>query len=696
MNPVRLVLPLAMLGALLLPATGHSAVEIPQTFTFGGAGWGHGVGMSQYGALGMAREGRTETEILDHYYPTTSVEPVRDDMDIRVNLLFQVPTALIRLTGSADSMLQVFAGDIKATEAAPLATMTLGQSLNLAADGTQVLASISAKDVTTRIEPGAIFTVRWSGTRYLAGVDTWVRVGTTASAPLYRYGQLVVRTVKTTSGTALVLNNDVRIHDEYLRGLAEMPSSWPSAALRAQIIAARSYALSRYGTGRTTSACDCHIYDSTKDQRFAGWAKEAEANWGGKWAIAVTETAADPLTGFAVVADRKPITAYFFSSSGGRTQDVSEVWGSKIRWLTSVPDPWSLDPAINPTYAAWTRSVTQATMAKAFGLSDVVSVSFPLRTAGGGVRTAVGLSSTGASATLSGEVFRSRTQLPSTYLMRALARIDGKTPSAVAVAASRVAQPTGTTVVLSDDGERDFAAAVAAAGLAAARGQAHLFVDNGALPKPTVEELVRRKITNVTLVGARPSTSLTDSLRALKLKIARVSTAAAMSESTGTGAPIIASLVDQDVVASLLGIAARAGRPLLLIGPSGLTDADRARIASANEAPMVVGRRISIPRLMFEEINAIVPTLDFRRGTGADAIAAVASALDPDAIRVLVASDTSTALAAAALQQAVLWVGADVPEATATWILERPRLVQLTVLGSTLQGDVVTALRSLK
>lgn len=700
MRPVRLIALVTLVAGLLTPVPAQSAVEIPASFTFAGAGWGHGVGMSQYGARGMAAEGRTESEIIQHFYPGTTLSPVRDDMDIRVNLLFQVPSALIRLTGSSESVLQVFAGDIKQAAATPVASMGLGQSLNLAVDGALVLASIGSKDVTTRIEPGTAFTIRWSGTRFLPGVDSWARVGTNASAPLYRYGQLVVRTVKTETGTALVLNNDVRLHDEYLRGIAEMPSSWPIAALKSQVIAARSYALSRYGNGRTTSACDCHVYDSTKDQRFAGWAKEAEANWGQRWALAVSETAPDPLNGMAVVADGKPVTAYFFSSSGGRTQDVSEVWGSRIRWLVSVPDPWSLDPKINPTYAAWSREISQAVMAKAFALNDVISVAFPLRTAGGGVRSAVATSSTGATATLTGEIFRSRTQLPSTYLMRTLSRIEGKSAAAIAVAANRAARPTGTTAILSDDGALDLPAAVAAAGLAALRGQPHLLLDGALLPKVTVDELVRRKITNVTIIGARPNSSVASALRVLKIKVARIATPVATAQviAARSGAPIIISSFDADVVGAILGLTTRLERPLLLVGADGLTDADRAVLAKTGDLPItLLGRRSALPREVVDELGLTRIVLDLRSGSGESAVAAAAAELDPAAIRVLIAAETSDAVAASALQQPVLWVVMEQEIATATseWIRQRPRLVQISLLGSMLPPQLLSALRAL-
>jgi stage II sporulation protein D len=696
---VRSLLLAAILVALL-PSPAQSATEIPASFSFGGAGWGHGVGLSQYGARGMALEGKNEAEILQHFYPGTAVAPVRDDMDVRVNLIDQATSVVIRVSGSADSVMQIIAGETKTPNATPVATINFTQSLNLALDGMNVLASIGSKEVTTRLEPQQIFTIRWSGTRFLDGVDAWARVGTTASAPLYRYGQIVVRTVKTATGTALVVNNDVRIHDEYLRGIAEMPSSWPVAALKAQVIAARSYALSRYGTGKLTTACGCHMYSSTKDQRFVGWAKEAEANWGARWAGAVAETAADPLNGVAVIADGKPITAYFFSSSGGRTQDVAEVWGSRIRWLTSVPDPWSLDPSINPTYASWTRSVTQGVMAKAFGLPNVVEVTFPLRTAGGGIRSAVGTSSTGQSVTLTGEVFRSRTQLPSTYLMRALGRIDGESASAMAVNVNRVTRPSGNTVVLSDDGERDITSALASIGLSAELNQPHFLVSDGVLSKTTLDEMKRRKVTSATIVGdqrALPKGVVT-ALNAAGIKSKRISTAVALTSVKRIGDPVAISVLDPEAAISVAAFAARERRPLVLIGVNGLTDATRAQLKMYEGSTLTLhGRRISIPRLLLEEISASMTIDDRRGGDGDRVLADVAAKWDAQGSRVLVVGDAVGAMAASTLQQPMLIArpGEELPEASREWIQLRPRLVQITVIGTRLGSDVLQALRAI-
>jgi peptidoglycan hydrolase-like amidase len=84
--------------------------------------------------------------------------------------------------------------------------------------------------------------------------------------------------------------------------------------------------------------------------------------------------------------------------------------------LQGVPDPWSLDPQINRRYALWSRFVTQQTMAQAFGLPNVVSFTINARTPTGSISSITALSLNGNSATLTGEVFRSRVKLPSTWI----------------------------------------------------------------------------------------------------------------------------------------------------------------------------------------------------------------------------------------------------------------------------------------
>ena len=227
---------------------------------------------------------------------------------------------------------------------------------------------------------------------------------------LIRYGQINLAHVGSTgSDGQMEITASMRLGDEYLYGLGEVPSSWPSAALDAQAIAARTFALTKMKSIR--KSCDCNIYSTTKDQNFVGFSKESEPIYGIRWKRAVDRT-----RGLAVLFGGQPIQAFYFSSSGGMTQNIKDVWGSEIPYLINRPDTWSVNVALNPRYANWTRPVTQALMAKAFQLDDVERYQIISRTSTGSIRQIRAFSSLGAERILTGEVFRSRVGLPSTWI----------------------------------------------------------------------------------------------------------------------------------------------------------------------------------------------------------------------------------------------------------------------------------------
>ena len=398
----------ALCIALIAPPQ-SSAVETPKVFTVHGAGYGHGVGMSQIGAWAKAVAGDTATSILSYYYKDVVIEPLDDSKILRVNVGHLLTSAKM-LTTTQDAALQIFSGDIgDAQDVVPLAVIPAKSSLNFAILGSTVLPSVVTGKKTVSIPRNRIFTVRWTGTRYLSGVDGVISLTHTNSTKKYRYGQLQFKAVKdATLGYRLEVTNSVRLSDEYLWGVSEVPSSWPAEALRAQAIASRTFALSRAGIYRT--ACDCDLYNEISDQTFAGYAKETEKGWGQFWKSAVTMTAGQTIT-----QGGKPITAYFTSSSGGVTETAINAWGSERNYTQSVVDPASLDPVRNPRYFQWDRTVTQAAVAAAFVLTDVVSLEIIMKNTSGTVAMIKATSSKGIQRTLRGEIFRSRTKIPSAY-----------------------------------------------------------------------------------------------------------------------------------------------------------------------------------------------------------------------------------------------------------------------------------------
>jgi len=399
---------LAISIALLLPSQ-SSAIDIPVSFQVQGAGYGHGVGMSQIGARAKAIAGETATAIISYYYKDVAIEQLDDTKVLRVNIGHLLTSAKMA-TATQDATMQIFSGDIgDAQDVVPLAVVPVKSSLNFTILGSTVLPSVVTGKKTVSIPRNRIFTVRWSGTRYLPGVDGVISLSHTNTTKKYRYGQMQFRAVKAaTLGYRIEITNSVRLSDEYLWGISEVPSSWPEAALQAQAIASRTYALSKAGIYRT--ACDCDLYGEISDQSFLGYAKEIEKGWGQFWKAAVTNTA-----GLTITQAGKPITAYFGSSTGGLTETAVNAWGTEKAFTQTVADISSLDPLLNPRFYRWDRTITQASVAAAFLLPDVVTLEIVTKNTTGTVGTLRATSSTGVQKSLRGETFRSRTKIPSAY-----------------------------------------------------------------------------------------------------------------------------------------------------------------------------------------------------------------------------------------------------------------------------------------
>jgi SpoIID/LytB domain protein len=416
-------------GAAVLLAAGpvaqaEEAVVTPGTFTLEGAGWGHGVGMSQWGAFGMARAGHDAASIVRHYYQGTEVSPVQDDMDIRAALLYQVPRALMR-----SEALDPSGGSIEVTVGP---TVTVGGPLDefaFTVRGSDVGVTRTAGGQAVDLGSAPTVTVRWAGTRTpgtAVGGPTLLNVartreGLASPGHRYRYGTVDVVPVSTSSGVRLNVVNSVRLHDEYLYGISEVSSSWPEAALQAQAMAARTYALSKVASG-VRQACSCHVDDGGGpyfDQTFTGWGK-ASAAMGERWVAAVNATMASEVAGLAILHQGKPIRAFYHSSSGGATQSVQDVWGGTLPYVVSVPDPWMNVPE-NPN-ASWRVVVPQAQMAAAFGVPAVSSVDVVERNPSGAVKAVQATTPEGAVVRRTGPQWATALKLKSRYVRT----VDGK------------------------------------------------------------------------------------------------------------------------------------------------------------------------------------------------------------------------------------------------------------------------------
>ena len=384
----------SMFGGSLGAARAAEVIQVPAGFTITGSGFGHGVGMSQYGAQGMGLDGYNASQILTHYFPGTAVNAVvLPSANIRVGILQDRTFVAIRgenvpgqttggafnVTVDANAPIAVAPGAVATFSTVSGKTQVIANNVVLGS-GSKVVLSWQKTNTVMHVRSGVSAS---SATRALGSSSC----APNACSSRYRYGTLEISSgAFDDSVVDLVVVNTLRLSDEYLYGLGEVPSSWTMAAMEAQAIAGRSYAVNKVGT---RSGCNCQIYATTLDQAFVGYSKEI-ATMGDRWKQAVTNTTVNASTAYVVQYNDRTISTYYSSSTGGKSQPTSQVWGSAFPYLVSVNDPWSLDPRVNNGNASWTTTIDQATLvsrlrARGINVADVWSMTVAGRYPSGGI-----------------------------------------------------------------------------------------------------------------------------------------------------------------------------------------------------------------------------------------------------------------------------------------------------------------------
>jgi len=319
----------AVLAVLLLAlgGTGGGAAtpKPPATvFVLSGGGWGHGVGMSQWGAFGQAQAGRDYHEILTTYYRGTDFESAPAPLLDRVRVLVAGGLAKAAVANVA----AVFDGTGKRYPV-PSGAIAVGPALELPVGENGKRVALTGP-VTIRAAKGAFLSYRGKEFR----------------------GDLRVANV----AGRIQLVNVVGL-EAYLLGVVpgEMPKDWPLAALEAQAVAARTYAVANVVRGKPFD-----LYSDWRSQVYYGVGAEAPGP-----TRAVEETRGEILT-----YDGAPADALYFSSSGGRTISALDAFGMDVPYLVSVDDPWD---AVSPNHAWPPQLLTGAQLAKRFGLEAPVA-----------------------------------------------------------------------------------------------------------------------------------------------------------------------------------------------------------------------------------------------------------------------------------------------------------------------------------
>ena len=283
---------------------------------FTGHGWGHGVGMSQYGAYGYALHGWTYKQILAHYYPGTKLGTTTGST---IRVLLADKKKALKISSTVPFTVTDGAGVAHALPAGPLALDT-----TLLVNGQTLTAPLT----------------------FTAGSGGSLTLGRA-----YR-GQIEVDVV---DGKLRAI--DIVPLEQYLYGVvpSEMPATWSPEALKAQALAARSYALA---TRRIAAPFD--VYSDTRSQMYLGISQETAA----------TTSAVDATKGQVVLFGNKIATTFFFSTSGGETASSLDIWGTALPYLVPVADPYD---AISPFHDWGPVPVTAAQLAKTLKLQGSIT-----------------------------------------------------------------------------------------------------------------------------------------------------------------------------------------------------------------------------------------------------------------------------------------------------------------------------------
>ncbi|MGI9579338.1 MAG: SpoIID/LytB domain-containing protein [Microthrixaceae bacterium] len=359
----------ASLVALFAPAS-PAAAQSP--WQIDGGGYGHGVGLSQYGACGMAAYGANYSQILSHYYQGAAVSNVTESDDLRV---------LLR-TGSSFTLTTGGTTVINGTWTLPANSTVVA---TYAGGSVQLSGAISATVGAVFVDMGGSpLRVSPPGNRFNRGTLVVSAVG----------GKLQATVVGLTT-------------NEFLRGLGEMPSSWPAEAMKAQAVAGRTIAQTKATrAGRWDSSYDLN---ALLDGAYIGYDKEY-GTLGSAWTAAV-----DATNGKALTYGGALILAVYSSSSGGFTEHSENVWYSSLPYLRGGAD--SGDSGCNNPNFGWTTTLSAASMGQKLGMGPVTAITIGAGAGVSGRLDKVDVSFTdsgGTTRTFTGAQLRSKLGLKST------------------------------------------------------------------------------------------------------------------------------------------------------------------------------------------------------------------------------------------------------------------------------------------
>ncbi|RMI13265.1 SpoIID/LytB domain-containing protein [Cellulomonas triticagri] len=308
------------------------------SWTVDGRAYGHGRGMSQWGAQGAALQGRTASQILDFYYPGTGTGSVAGQY-VKATLAAFAPSATVTVWSPENRNIRM--GPINGEVVLPPGRWTVTMS------GGTVTAEkrtvVNGPVVDRRTYSGVL--------RFESQNEYGMIVAASQSATTGRWYRGDLR-IEPTSGTTFNVTNSLPMED-YLRSVVprESPASWEPAALQAQSVAARSYAWWKVTRGQTL--CDtttCQVYYGRGVANAAGALTTSYEHSRSDAAIAATNGQVRTYGGSVAFTE-------FSSSNGGWTAAGS------VPYQVAKADPWT-GSAPGDTVTAWTATLAVSRVAQ--------------------------------------------------------------------------------------------------------------------------------------------------------------------------------------------------------------------------------------------------------------------------------------------------------------------------------------------
>jgi stage II sporulation protein D len=335
MRTPRLALVLALaLGAGLVQAVTAGPASAGG-FTFYGSGYGHGLGLSQFGALGLSRAGWAAERIVEHYFTGVRVAEHAPPVErVRVGLLQRRQEVRLAAEGGPFDLV-----------------LENGTVVDTVPDGKRRRIRITADSEFRVLTPDGEVIGRqgWGGPGNDMLARSSARILVLDFGHAIGHGEIEFDMVGSRRGHLV----NVVGTEPYLNGLSEVSASWSMEALGAQAITARSYLYWRLA-GAARGGCSCDVFPTTQDGYWIGWDREVSPS-GDRWVAAVEATRRKVAT-----HQGNWIYALYGSSSGGHTEAIRRVWpgAQDLPYLKGVCDPRDDVPENSST--RWIRGFTAA------------------------------------------------------------------------------------------------------------------------------------------------------------------------------------------------------------------------------------------------------------------------------------------------------------------------------------------------